>query len=201
MADLTQKVPEDQRLHDPKVEDEPMDKPMSNSHFKVMSVFLKVRDYFTPPKEVLNEVGIKQGFHILDFGCGPGSYSIAAAKLVGISGKVYAQDIQPLAIQRVHRNSPKKLRPIIKTIQSDYETGLSKKSVDVILLYDVLHALSDPDKVLKELHRILKPNSVLSVRIHSKNQNKMLSRITDTDLFTLLKKNKNTYSFLKTDDH
>ena len=69
-----------------------MDRPMSNLHFKVMSFEFKFRDLFLPPRKKLNDVGIRPGFHILDYGCGPGSYSIAAAELVGNSGKVRAED-------------------------------------------------------------------------------------------------------------
>jgi len=75
-----------------------MDKPMSNFDFKFMSLGYKFRDLFLPRLNILEEVGIKPGFHVLDFGCGPGSYIIPLAKLVGESGKVYAMDIHPLAI-------------------------------------------------------------------------------------------------------
>ncbi len=53
-----------------------MDKPMSNLHFRFMSFGYKFRDFFKPRKNVLREVDIRPGFHILDYGCGPGSYSI-----------------------------------------------------------------------------------------------------------------------------
>jgi len=76
-----------------------MDKPMSDSHFKLMSFGYKFRDFFLPRMNVLKEAGIKPGFHVLDYGCGPGGYIIAAAELVGKSGKIYALDIHPLAIQ------------------------------------------------------------------------------------------------------
>ena len=78
-----------------------MDKLMSNFHFKFMSFGFKFRDLLRPPKNKLNEIGIKSGFHILDYGCGPGNYSIVAAQLVGNSGKVYALDIHPLGIKIV----------------------------------------------------------------------------------------------------
>ena len=78
-----------------------MDKLNHNLDFKLMSFAFKFRDFFLPRKNILKEVGIKPGFHVLDYGCGPGGYIIAAAELVGKSGKIYALDIHPPAIQTV----------------------------------------------------------------------------------------------------
>jgi len=174
-----------------------MDKPMSNLHFKSMSLFLKFRDLFLPPKKTLIEAGIKTGFRIVDYGCGSGSYTFAAAELVGKSGRVYALDIHPLAINRVQNIASKNMLSNIETICSDCATGLENDSIDVVLLYDTLHSLSDQDKILEELHRILRPNSVLSVWDHHIKEAEILSKITDKGLFRLLKKGKRTYSFSK----
>jgi precorrin-6B methylase 2 len=40
----------------------------------------------------LKDIGIKEGQNILDFGCGSGTYTIPAAKIVGEQGRVYALD-------------------------------------------------------------------------------------------------------------
>lgn len=42
--------------------------------FKLMSLSFKIRDLFLPRINVLNEVGIKPGSTVLDYGCGSGSY-------------------------------------------------------------------------------------------------------------------------------
>ena len=70
-----------------------MDKPMSNFHFKFMSFGYKFRDFFLPRMNIVKKVGIKPGFHVLDYGCGTGSYIIAAVELVGKSGKIYKTSI------------------------------------------------------------------------------------------------------------
>ncbi len=174
-----------------------MDKPISNIHFKFMSFGFKFRDLLRPPKNKLNEIGIKPGFHILDYGCGPGSYSIAAAQLVGNSGKVYALDIHPLGIERVQDIASKKGIRNIETICSDCATGLEDGNIDVVLLYDTFHDLMDPDVVLKELHRILKPNSILSFSDHHMKKGEIVSEITKKTLFKLSRKEKRSYIFLK----
>ena len=115
--------------------------------------------FFLPRRKVLREVREKPGFYLLDYGCGPGSYSLIAAELAGKEGKVYALDIHPLAVKRIQEKAEKKGLTNIKTILSDCETGLEKESVDVVLLYDVFHELSEPNLVLKELNRVLKSGS------------------------------------------
>ncbi len=174
-----------------------MDKPMSNFHFKFMSFGFKFRDFFLPPKNILEEVGIKPGLHVLDYGCGPGSYTMAAAELVGKSGKIYALDIYPLAIQSVQRIASKKQLTNLETICSDCKTGLPDNGVDVVLLYDILHTLSDPNGVLEELHRVLKPNGILSFSSggHMK-KDEIISKVTNRELFRLWRKGEFTYNFL-----
>jgi len=174
-----------------------MDKPMPNFHFKFMSSGYKFRDFFLPRKSILKEVGIKPGFHVLDYGCGPGSYIIAAAELAGKSGKIYALDIHPLAIQRVQNIASRKQQTNVETICSDCKTGLLDNSIDVVLSYDTFHTLSDPNGVLEELHRVLKPNGILSFSDHHMKENEILSNLTNRGLFRLSRKDKRTYRFLK----
>ena len=175
-----------------------MDKPKSNFDFRLMSFGFKFRDFFLPRKNILEEVGIKSGFHILDYGCGSGSYTIVAAQLVGKSGKVYALDIHPIAIKRIQNIASKRKLTNVETILSDCATGLPDKSIDVALLYDILHELSEPDKVLEELHRVLKPNGILSFNDHHmKEESEILSKITGKGLFRLSRKGKRVYNFVK----
>ena len=174
-----------------------MDEPMSNLGFRLMAFIFRLRDIFLPRQNILAEVGIKPGFSILDYGCGPGSYSIAAAQLVGESGKVYALDVHPLAVQQVQKAAAKRQLTNIETILSDCASGLADESIDIALLYDTLHALSEPDKVLAELHRVLKPNGILSFSDHHMRESEIMSKITDKGLFRLSRKGKRAYNFSK----
>jgi len=174
-----------------------MDKPMSNFDFQFMSVGYKFRDLFLPRLNILKEVGIKPGFHVLDFGCGPGSYIIPLVKLVGESGKIYALDIHPLAIQKVKDIALKKQLINVETILSDCQTGLPDNNLDAVLLYDAFHHLSDPDVVLKELYRVLKPGGILSFGDHHMKEKEIVAAAINDRLFRLLRKGQRTYTFLK----
>ncbi|MEA3325609.1 MAG: class I SAM-dependent methyltransferase [Euryarchaeota archaeon] len=160
-----------------------MDKPEPDLNFRIMSFAFRIRDIFRPRKKILDEVGIKPGFCVLDYGCGSGSYITAAAGLVGDAGRIYALDIHPLAIERARRIASRNHLPNVETIQSDCATGLPDDSVDVALLYDVFHKLSDPGSVLGELHRVIKPEGILSFSDHHLKEDEIVSRVTEGGLF------------------
>lgn len=170
-----------------------MDKIGSNLGFRLMALSFKFRDLLRPRIDILKEVGIKPGYHVLDYGCGSGSYIIDTSRLVGESGMVYALDAHPLAIQTVQNLNLMN----VKTIHSDCRTGLPDRSLDVVLLYDTFHDLGKPDDVLKEIHRILRSNGIISFSDHHMNEEDIVSKVTKSGLFRLLKKGERTYSFLK----
>jgi ubiquinone/menaquinone biosynthesis C-methylase UbiE len=170
---------------------------MRDFGFRAMAFMFKVRDFFSPRENIVGEVGLREGFHVLDYGCGPGGYVKPVAGLVGESGRIYALDISPLAIQMVKKTASKNQLTNVETILSDSNTGLSDGSIDAVLLYDVFHDLTDQNKVLKELHRVLKPDGVLSFSDHHIKEDEIISKLTKRGLFRLLRKGKRTYSFVK----
>jgi ubiquinone/menaquinone biosynthesis C-methylase UbiE len=174
-----------------------MAKPQSDLHFWLMSLSFSIRDFISPRKNILKEVGIKEGFHVLDFGCGPGGYILPLHSLIGKSGRIFALDTSPFAIKSVKKIIIKNHLPNIETIHSDCKTGLPDNSIDVALLYDVYHDLNHPDNVLKELHRLLKPHGILSVADHHMEEEEIVSNLTNKRYFTLANKGQKTYSFSK----
>lgn len=171
--------------------------PEPNSHFRLMSLQYKFRDFFVPRMKILKEVDIGEGFHVLDYGCGPGSYIAPLAQLVGSSGKIFALDLHPLALKMVQRLASKKHLTNVTTIHSDCQTGLLDESLDVALLYDVFHDLDQPGGVLKELHRILKPSGILSLSDHHLQEQDIVSGVMGGGLFRMVKKGQRTYTFQK----
>ncbi len=171
---------------------------MSDSGFRVMALSFKVRDFFRPRRNIVKEIGLKPGFQVLDFGCGPGSYIASVAELVGAQGKIYALDVNPAAIQMVKNLVKKRQLTNVETVLSDCKTGLPNDSIDVVLLFDAFHDLHNPDEVLEELRRVLKPSGILSFNDHHLKKDEILSRITGKGLFRLQKKGERTYGFTKT---
>lgn len=170
-------------------------RPYSDLDFRVMAFLFRIRDLLRPRMTILREVGVKPGAQVLDFGCGPGSYLPLLAKLVGSAGKVYALDMHPLAIKAAGELARRKRLASIETIHSSCDTGLPDGSVDVALLYDTLHDLTNPDAVLAELGRVLKPGGVLSVTDHHLTGDDIAARVTGTGRFRLSRRGEKTHSF------
>ena len=172
-----------------------MEKPQSSLGFRGIAFLLKLRDFFRPRGDVLNEVGIQPGALVLDFGCGPGGYILPLARLVGPYGMIYALDMNPLAIRAVKKLAFKNNLSNVETIISDGKTGLSDTSLDYILLYDILHDLDHPENVLAELSRFLKPDGILSVSDHHLKAEEITAGITASGYFRLLRRGEKVYNF------
>lgn len=160
-------------------------KRLSNTVFRMMAFYLGLRHRLEDVRKPLAKAGIKEGQTVLDFGCGPGHYAIAAAKMVGAKGKVYALDIHPLAAQSVEKKAKKAGLTNITTILSDKGTGLPDRSVDIALAYDMIHMVKDKQALARELHRVLKPNGLLSVIVGHIKVEEVLKILEEDGLFSL----------------
>jgi len=112
-------------------------------------------------EEVLASIPIEDGDVVVDFGCGAGRYALPAAKMVGRKGRVHAMDCDLGRMEPVAKATRKNLN----SIHGDGSTSipLEDESCDVGLLYDVLQKLDDRRAVMREMHRVIRPDGVLSV--------------------------------------
>jgi len=172
-----------------------MNRPMPSVAFNMMAAMFKVRDWLRPRREFLVEAGVRPGDRVLDFGCGPGAYVPDAAEMAGELGRVYALDMHPLAVQRVRKMAEKHGLTNVETIESDCDTGLPDASVDVVLLYDVFHMLSEPGAVLAEVHRVLRPGGALSVNEPHMDEWDLVAGVSAGGLFRLASRGERTYTF------
>jgi ubiquinone/menaquinone biosynthesis C-methylase UbiE len=113
----------------------------------------------------LDEVGVKEGDVLLDFGCGKGHYTIPSAKLVGEEGRICALDEDGEVLDELMKiaklESLKNIDPI-KT-SGELKIPLEDESVDVVLLYDVLHYMNERRRIIDDVYRVMKPGGLLSV--------------------------------------
>lgn len=116
-------------------------------------------------EEVLGEVGIGPGQVVLDFGCGKGTYALAAARLVGDAGAVHALDKDGDAVVQLRRRADDEGLANVSITHSSgvLDLPLGDASCDAMLLCDVLQLIDDWPKLLTEALRVLKPGGVLCV--------------------------------------
>jgi len=162
------------------------EKPVTNIHFKMMvNVMSIVKNIRNIKKEIIRS-GMKEGSHVLDYGCGPGFVTVPAAKIVGSQGVIYALDIHPFAKEIIDKKIKKHGLKNVKTIITDNGTGLPDESIDVVLLFNVIFMIEDKEKLLAELHRILKKGGVISIvnnGLGSKFKNMQVAEESLTELF------------------
>ena len=132
-----------------------MSRKQSNFSYRLLSLWINLRSPSRKPKLTLEKLGIKEGQIILDYGAGPGAYSIPAAELVGENGKVYSADIHPMAKKIVEKKAHNHHLNNLEALLVNINTGLADREVDTILLFDVLHIISEKSRLMKELHRVL----------------------------------------------
>ena len=117
--------------------------------------------------DCLRRIGIKSGDFVLDFGCGPGRFSISAAQLVGAMGQVYAIDSNPSVLWKVRRKADALGLQNIRTAGSLAELARlpGARRYDVALAFDMLHFLDPParNRFYRELRDILSDNGLLAV--------------------------------------
>jgi len=117
--------------------------------------------------------------------------------MVGKSGRVYALDFHPRAIDKIKKRASRKGLTNIQTIHSSCATGLKDKTIDIALIYDMLHEVTEPNKLLSEIYRVLKPNGILSFSDHHFKEDRILPMLQDKGLFKLAGRTKKTYQFCK----
>lgn len=148
-------------------------------------------------KEFLKDIGIKEGQVVLDFGCNVGHYTIPAAEVVGEEGRVYAIDKDIESLNELMRTAKiKGLRNIVPILiqSADLKINLKDESVDVILLYDVLHYIDamGRNKIYNESYRILKNDGLLSVYPKHNKSDEPLWNLSNMQLEDVIKEIEST---------
>lgn len=120
------------------------------------------------PGPTLELVGLKGGNVLLDLGCGEGHFSIAASRIVGRYGHVYALDIDARSLEVLRREINEKGLRNVEAICADASMGipLGNDTVDVCVMVNVLHgfvANGETNDVMREVVRVVKPGGALGI--------------------------------------
>jgi len=109
------------------------------------------------PETALDKIGIKQGMTVADVGAGVGYFTVRLGRRVGPTGKVYAVDVQPEMLSILKQRAAKaKLTNVVAILGSESDPKIPDASADLILLVDVYHEFSQPQRMLQRLREALK---------------------------------------------
>jgi ubiquinone/menaquinone biosynthesis C-methylase UbiE len=138
---------------------------MPDWSFKAMNLLFRAIDFIYPYVEKrVKKFGIKPGMTIVDYGCGPGRYTIRFAKLVGEQGRVFAVDIHELAIEAVKQKIDEHgFKNIVPVLAKGYDSTLPDHVADVICAIDMFFIIKKPTEFLAELKRITKSDGILVI--------------------------------------
>lgn len=120
-----------------------------------------IRRLIQPPTELIEKLAVNPNDVVVDFGCGPGYYTIELAKK---AKKVVAVDLSSEMLKKAQRKAENAGLKNIEFLQSDGKSlQLEESSVNMILLVTVYHEVGESEVVLKEFGRVLKPEGKLVI--------------------------------------
>ena len=109
-------------------------------------------------------LGLAPGMTFADVGAGRGRLSVAMARRLGPTGRVYATEVDDKRLAQIREGGRSAgLDNIIVVAGGEEETGLPAGCCDAIVLRAVYHHLNAPASINRSLFRALRPNGSLAV--------------------------------------
>ncbi len=120
------------------------------------------RELEETPEAAINALQVKPGMYVADVGAGTGYFTVRLAHRVGPTGRVYATDVQPEMLSKLQENVEKEhLNNVEGVLGTQSDPRLPAGKLDMILMVDVYHELAQPQRMLRELRKALKPTGRL----------------------------------------
>ena len=127
-------------------------------------------DEFLDPVKVLHSLSLKHDMVACDLGCGAGGWAVPLSKIL-FNGMVYAVDILEENISALKgilaRENIFNISPILSDIEKNVK--IEDKSVDLVLLTNVLFQIENKKELIKECRRILKSRGQLLIIDYKKD--------------------------------
>ena len=109
------------------------------------------------PDAALDAIGVARGSTVADIGAGAGYLTWRLAERVGPSGKVYANDIQQRMLELLRKNMEERgIHNVEAVLGAVDDPRLPANAIDLVLLVDVYHEFSEPQKMLRHIRDSLK---------------------------------------------
>ena len=125
------------------------------------------RDQKLQVDRVMDTLNLHPGSSVADIGAGGGWFSVRAAKRVGATGHVFAEDINPAAVDAIRARAIKEnLLNIEPYLGTPDDPRLPPNSLDTALMLRVYHEVAHPPLLLASLLVSMKSGARLAVIDH-----------------------------------
>ena len=118
-------------------------------------------------RQMLGGLGVTAGSTVVDYGCGPGLFTLAAARLAGRSGTVYAVDMEPRMVELACARAAEAGLANVRAVAADgVQAALPDGVADFIVCVQVMHyhaKREDRVAVARDLRRLLKADGRLMI--------------------------------------
>ena len=112
-------------------------------------------------RRVLLEAGLRRGMRVADVGCGVGMVTALLAELVGAEGQVVGIDASTAQVAQARQRLETRYTNVRFVETSATSTGLPPESFDLVYCRFLLIHLPEPERALREMGALLKPNGIL----------------------------------------
>lgn len=120
------------------------------------------RDQEEEPDRAVDILKLQKGATVADIGAGSGYVTERLSKKVGPMGRVYATDIQQGMIDLItKRIAKRKLTNVTPVLSTQDDPRLPVEAIDLAIMVDVYHELSQPQLMLRHIKASLKPGGRL----------------------------------------
>jgi SAM-dependent methyltransferase len=141
------------------------ERPTSTPYSGDLSIFeYPDRDKKLQIDRVMDLLGITVGKNVADIGAGSGWFTVRAARRVGPTGVVIAEDINPLVIEHIGKRVVKEDLSNVKTVLgAPDDPRLPTGSVDAVLMLKVYHEIAHPVGAMKALRPALRAGAKVGI--------------------------------------
>ena len=141
------------------------ERPTSRPYAGDLSIFeYPDRDKKLHVDRVMDLLGLAPGKVVADIGAGSGWFTVRAAARVAPNGAVYAEDINPQAIdyitERATREKLENVRPVLGTVD---DTKLPPHSIDAVLILKTYHEFAHPIPLMEKVKLSLRPGAKIGI--------------------------------------
>lgn len=126
---------------------------------------LQARVWQPATENLLDAIGIKEGWACLDIGCGAMGILGSLSRRVGENGRVTGLEMDPKLLAAAHQYMEDEQLKNVTLYQGDaYNSGLARESFDLVHERYVLPHVTDPAALLQEMMTLTKPNGIVVVQ-------------------------------------